>query len=158
MNIFILDIDPRKAAQYHCDKHVIKMILETAQLLCTAHWETGGEAPYKNTHKNHPCAKWTRESISNYKWLCRLGIELCGEYTHRYNKRHKTEDIIIWCTENIPNIPNVEQTNFVLAMPDYYKKEEAVDSYRSYYNGAKKHMYSWKNRKRPEWTEEKEKL
>ena len=59
MNIFILDKDPKTAAEYHCDKHVLKMILETAQMLCTAHWETGGQAPYRATHKNHPCTKWT---------------------------------------------------------------------------------------------------
>ena len=65
MNIFVLDNDPFKAAEYQCDKHVVKMVLETAQLLCSAH-ET---APYKRTHYNHPCAIWTRSSLSNYMWL-----------------------------------------------------------------------------------------
>lgn len=70
MNIFILDTNPKIAAQYHVDKHVVKMILETAQLLCSAHWLNGSEAPYKLTHKNHPCAIWTRECVENYNWLC----------------------------------------------------------------------------------------
>jgi len=63
MNIFFLDFDTEKCAKYHCDKHVVKMILETAQLLCGTHWVIGSEAPYKLSHKNHPCAIWTRESL-----------------------------------------------------------------------------------------------
>ena len=69
MNIFILDYDVKKCAEYHVDKHVVKMILETAQLLCGAHWTTGGEAPYKLSHKNHPSAIWTRQDLNNYMWL-----------------------------------------------------------------------------------------
>ena len=74
MNIFILDLDPQSCAEAHCDKHVVKMILETAQLLSSALWITGVEAPYRLTHKNHPCAIWTRESLDNYMWLCQLGL------------------------------------------------------------------------------------
>jgi hypothetical protein len=77
MNIFYLDKSPYTCARYHCDKHVVKMILETAQLLCGAHWATGGTAQYKPTHLNHPCAIWVRKSLSNYKWLCELGFNLC---------------------------------------------------------------------------------
>jgi hypothetical protein len=65
---------------------------------------TGGEAPYKKTHFNHPSNKWARESLSNYVWLCDLGMELCKEYTHRYGKRHKTQEHIEWCMLNLPNI------------------------------------------------------
>ncbi len=99
MNIFFLDWDVKKSAEYHCDKHVVKMILETAQLLCGAHHVTDQvptkyppstlQVPYKLSHKNHPCAIWTRESLSNYLYLCELGLELCKEYTYRYGKRHK---------------------------------------------------------------------
>ena len=80
MNIFYLDEDVKKCAEYHCDKHCIKMILETAQLLCGVHWATGGDAPYRLSHKNHPCAIWARESYSNYVWLTDLGFALCNEY------------------------------------------------------------------------------
>ena len=92
MNIFFLSLDPAEAARLHCDKHVVKMILESCQLLYCAHWMCGTIMPsnaYKKTHPNHPCAKWVRESQANYRWLCRLGLELCGEYTFRYGKHHK---------------------------------------------------------------------
>ena len=88
MNIFYLDHDLKKCAEYHVDRHCTKMIIEYAQLLSSAHWMSGGEAPYKLVHKNHPCSIWTRESIDNYRWLCELGIELSKEYTYRYGKFH----------------------------------------------------------------------
>ena len=121
MNIFILDKDPKTAAEYHCDKHVIKMILETAQMLCTAHWETGSQAPYRATHKNHPCTKWTRLNTSNYKWL-----------------------------KNIPNIPAGTLTEWPQAMPDTYKNKNVVEAYRQYYMGEKRNIVKWKNNI-PEW-------
>ena len=104
MNIFFLDYDTKKCAKYHCDKHVVKMILETAQLLCGAHWVTGSEAPYKLSHKNHPCSIWVRESLSNYLYLCDLGLELCKEYTYRYGRTHKSQQIIEWCLDKKLNI------------------------------------------------------
>ncbi len=69
MNIFALDTDPVTCAQYHCDKHVIKMILESVQMLSTTCSILGAEAPYKPTHANHPCTKWVRESWENFGWL-----------------------------------------------------------------------------------------
>lgn len=92
MNIFVLDRDVKKCAIYHNDKHVVKMILESAQLLCGVHHMTESninDIPYKLSHKNHPCSIWAREDISNYLWLCELGLELCKEYTYRYGRRHK---------------------------------------------------------------------
>lgn len=154
MNIFVLDINPKKCAKYHCDKHVIKMILETAQLLCSAHHMTGNKnVPYRLTHKNHPCSIWTRKSKANYKWLVKLGLELCAEYTHRYDKIHKTEKIIKWCAENIPNLPNDDMTEFAYAMPDIYKiSSDAVTNYREYYKQDKAAIATWKTQK-PEWYE-----
>jgi hypothetical protein len=102
MNIFVLDWDVKKCATYHNDKHVVKMILETAQLLCGVHWSIGSEAPYKLSHKNHPCSVWVRQDLNNYLWLCELGLELCKEYSYRYGKRHKTQEIIEWCICNKP--------------------------------------------------------
>ena len=101
MNIFYLDKNPKLCAQYHVDRHVVKMILETAQLLSTAHWLTGGEGPYRATHKNHPSAIWARSNKSNYNWLCKLGLELCEEYTYRYGKIHKTQQHLEWLSKNI---------------------------------------------------------
>lgn len=73
MNVFALDLSPKTAARYHCDAHVVKMILETTQMLSTAHWMRGTRGPYRPTHANHPCSVWVRESTANYKWLHELG-------------------------------------------------------------------------------------
>ena len=150
MNIFILDKDPKTAAKNHCDKHVVKMILVTAQMLCTAHWETGGQAPYRATHKNHPCTKWARENSTNYLWLCKLGMELCYEYTSRYGRRHKTQQHIEWLFKNIPNIPDGELTEWPQAMPDTYKNKNVVEAYRQYYKGDKAQIATWK-KNIPKW-------
>ena len=157
MNIFILDKDITRSAQYHVDKHVVKMPLETAQLLCTARHELGEDAdtiPYRKTHANHPCGVWARESSSNYIWLCQFGLELCKEYTHRYGKVHKCQAVIENCIENTPD-PNIftylELTEFPQAMDDEYKLNDPVLAYRNYYNGAKSHLHSWKNRQAPNW-------
>jgi hypothetical protein len=151
MNIFFLDFDVKKCAEYHCDKHVVKMILETAQLLCSAHHVTGGSAPYKLSHKNHPCSIWARKSLSNYLYLCELGLELSKEYTYRYGKRHKSQDVIEWCLINKPNIPDIGFTEPAMAMPDEYKVKSVVESYRNYYMGAKSGFAVWKNREKPFW-------
>jgi len=154
MNIFFLDFNTQKCAQYHCDKHVVKMILETAQLLCGAHHITNSQSygiPYKLSHKNHPCAIWVRESLSNYLYLCDLGLELCKEYTYRYGRRHKSQDVIEWCLTNKVNIKDIGFTTPPKAMPDEYKVESVVESYRNYYIGAKKDFCVWKNRDIPEW-------
>ena len=154
MNIFFLDWDVEKNAQYHCDKHVVKMILETAQLLCGVHHMTdqvNEQVPYKLSHKNHPCAIWARESLTNYLYLGELGLELSREYTHRYGKKHKSQEIIEWCLMNKPQIQDNGFTTPPKAMPDEYKTEDVIESYRKYYLGAKKTFLTWKERQVPEW-------
>lgn len=160
MNIFVLDFDVKKCAVYHCDKHVVKMILETAQLLCGVHHvaESQYEIPYKLSHKNHPCAIWSRESLSNYLYLCELGLALCEEYTYRYGKRHKSQDVIEWCLDNKPFIKDIGFTNPPKAMPDEYKVDNVVESYRNYYRGAKSGFAVWKNRETPDWYLQKKEL
>ena len=166
MNIFFLDYDVKKCAKYHVDKHVVKMILETAQLLCGVHHVTvhdtvhdtahdTAHVPYKLSHKNHPCSIWTRKSLSNYLYLCELGLELCKEYSYRYGKRHKSQDVIEWCLVNRPNIKDIGFTEPAKAMPDEYKVDSVVESYRNYYRGAKVSFAVWKNRENPFWFEEK---
>lgn len=152
MNIFVLDKNPADAAKYHCDKHVVKMILETAQLLASAHWMNGGVAEYKLTHKNHPCSKWVRECSENYNWLHSLGMELCREYTFRYGKTHKTERIMK-LLGNKPNLPVLgSMTEFPKAMSDELKLNDVVESYRNYYIKAKNNIAKWnKTRTKPEW-------
>ena len=128
------------------------MIVETAQLLCGAHWATGGKAPYLAMNVNHPCGIWTRANIENYKWLCELGLHLCMEYTHRYGKGHKTYDTIVWCCDNVPNIPEGKFFTPPLAMPDYCKVgKNAILSYRNYYKKEKSGFSTWKNRETPSW-------
>jgi hypothetical protein len=154
MNIFVLDLDTKKCAEYHNNSHCIKMILETAQLLCGVHHVTNStvDIPYKLSHKNHPCAIWVRECVENYVWLCDLGLSLCEEYSYRYGKRHKSQDVIEWCIINKPNLRiNGDITTFALAMPDDCKVNNVVDSYRKYYITHKKSLGIWKNRKEPDW-------
>ena len=102
MNIFYLNKSFRQTAKDHCDKHVVKMILETAQLLSTAHRVLDGDEYadrvnlYKATHKNHPSAVWVRSNKEAYDWTYMLLVQLCKEYTKRYNKEHKTARLIPW--------------------------------------------------------------
>jgi len=154
MNIFVLDLDIKKCAKYHVDRHCTKMIVEYAQLLCGVHHivESGYEIPYKLSHKNHPSAIWARECIENYIWLCDLGLELCKEYTFRYGKTHKSQAVIEWCLTHKPKLKvNDDLTPFALAMPDECKVDDAIQSYRNYYMTEKRRMANWKNREIPEW-------
>lgn len=144
MNIFILHRNPRKSAEFHCDKHVIKMILETAQLLYSAHWilkpNNLPENAYKLSHKNHPCAIWCRQSLYNYLWLASLGWWLCKEYQYRYgeHKIHRTESHIVWLLKNHPKtIPNIGITPFAQAIPDEYKNDDIIKAYQTYYIESK---------------------
>jgi hypothetical protein len=154
MNLFVLDYNPKLAVQYHNDKHIVKMILETAQLLSTAHRLLDGyvgDEIYKSTHKHHPCAVWVRKSSSNYLWAFELFIELLDEFQFRYKKIHLSSRLVEKLSNLPHNIPIGGLTKFALAMPDEFKKPDAVESYRAYYNGAKRHLFGWKNRQVPEW-------
>lgn len=147
------------AARYHMDKHVRKMIIETAQLLCTAHWELGSNAPYKSTHRNHPCALWARESVANYQWLCNLGLRLCDQFHIRWGKRHKTQDVLGWCLKNLPTFeyPDTGFTIPPLAMPEECQPgvvgsfSDVVQAYRAYYITHKSHLAEWTRVGEPYW-------
>lgn len=140
MNIFYLDKDPKIAASYFYDKHKVKMILESAQMLCTAHRHYGNEdVPYKKAHYNHPSTIWTRENTKHYNWLYNHMLALGEEYTRRYNKIHKT---IIKCSSVLKNAPKDMPTkDFVeppQCMPNQYKVEgNSVKAYWNYYIGDK---------------------
>lgn len=166
MNIFFLDTDVKRCAEYHCDKHVVKMVLETAQLLCSAHHvidqvtnkyrPSNDQVPYKLAHKNHPCSIWVRESLTNYLYLCELGLALCEEYTYRYGKRHKSQEVIEWCLTNKIKIKDKGFTEPPRAMPEKYKVKDVVQSYRNYYISEKLVFSKWKGRDKPEWINEYE--
>lgn len=165
MNIFVTDPDPVQAAKNLCDKHISKMIVESAQLLSSAHLVLNGghSGPiYKLTHRNHPCAKWVRESDGNYRWLHEHAEAMCGEFTHRYNKKHKTESVVsrLGCPpENIPNFGKSIMTPFVHA---YYGKDpighfmcyvpgDPIQSYRNFYKLDKTRFAKWKHSQPPSW-------
>lgn len=158
MNIFYLSNEPTECAKFHVDKHVVKMILETAQLLSNAHHMLDGDQVikpiYKLTHKNHPSAVWVRASESHYKWLWSLLVALCNEYTHRYGKIHKVQrEGLLNILESPPkNIPTVSWLSAPPpAMPDEYKVSDPIQSYRNYYKGAKAAFARWTKRPAPEW-------
>lgn len=151
MNIFYLSSDPIQSAQMQCDKHVVKMILETAQLLCSPFPK--GEAPYKRSHYNHPSSIWTRESLENYEWLILHGLALCEEYTFRYGKEHKSQAVILWCKKNRKKLrlPKIGLTPMKQVMPVQYQGKNPVKAYRSYYLAEKQKIAKWTKRKQPKW-------
>ena len=157
MNIFYLDRDPKIAAQMHCDKHVVKMILESAQMLSTAHRVIDGDdyanerGLYKMAHKNHPSTIWVRSSDEHYNWMYSLMLSQMEEYTYRYDKHHATERLI----EPLRLLPtSIENNGFVdppMCMPEYCKKDDVVSSYQNYYIEEKSDFATWKRRAMPEW-------
>jgi len=180
VNIFVLDNDPDTAARMMCDKHVVKMIVESGQMLSTVwrvldgeeytelsannrrikRWklpyELFEEMLYKASFVGHPCTQWAMENQKNYYWLAEHGYSLCKEYTRRYKKTHKAEDMISYMRYRKPaNIKEADSmTPFAQAMPDEYKNEDAVKAYRAYYLGEKTGFAEWKNAETPSWYEE----
>lgn len=112
MNIFVSNPCPIKSAQALDNRRVIKMILESTQLLSTAINFYGGKAPYKSTHINHPCSIWTRTSKANAHWLLDHLKALCNEYTSRYNKVHKCVEYINTLEDMVNIIPDGSLTEF----------------------------------------------
>ena len=179
MNIFYLHNDTKKCAELHNDKHVVKMILEYAQLLSTAHrfidgvpsidrgTRTGRQRTsyilsdsrdavlYRATHINHPSAIWVRHSYENYEWLYKLFIAVLDEYTYRYGRIHATARLIDALSTPPTHIPKgVGFTEPTPAMPEEYRiKNNSIQSYINYYVGAKKHLANWKKRTIPSWYE-----
>lgn len=186
MNIFVLSEDPINAARMQCDKHVVKMLLESAQMLSTAHRMLDGYTEkglsksgkrtvnkwihpnsnldavlYKAVHFNHPCTVWTMESKANYDWHYRHFIALCDEYTYRYKNTHMSDDKLRDVLKDAPkNIPGGPMTQFKLAMgsnPECMFPTDPVKSYRMFYQ-TKQDRFSmtWTGRNKPEWFELKE--
>ncbi len=121
MNIFVLDQDIEKCAQYHCDQHVVKMILESVQMLCTALNKKGFETAYRSTHRNHPCVLWVEKSYANYLWLKNLVIALNAEYRFRYEKEADHKSIAVLDGIECYRFEDQGVTEFAQAMPEQYK-------------------------------------
>ena len=151
MNIFYLDKDPVVAAQMSCDKHVVKMILESAQMLCTVLWTNGQNAPYKPVHAKHPCTLWAGASLENWLWLKELSIYLNEEFCWRYDRAvsHKSVEII-----NELSLPIIESKGLQQhpqCMPNEYRViDDPITAYRNYYVGEK-HFAKWTKREVPDW-------
>jgi hypothetical protein len=152
MNIFILDTDVLKCAQYHCDQHVIKMILECAQMLCTTLNKRGMQTPYRSTHVNHPCVLWLDESYDNFLWLRELALALNREYRYRYGRERDHASIRVIREIEPLRHPARGLTPFAQAMPDLYKVPgDAVRAYRRFYSGEKLGFATWTRRPVPGW-------
>jgi hypothetical protein len=175
MNIFYIDKDPMQAAEWMVDKHVVKMILESAQLLSTAHRVLDGEqyigkvngrkhtswilpdarenVLYSATHINHPSAVWCRQSIQNYDWLVDHFFALMREYTYRYEKTHKCYGELSYMLQSPPkNLKNWDWTPMPSCMAEeYIISDDPLTNYRNYYRIGKASMHKWKNRQPPEW-------
>lgn len=169
MNIFVLDLDPKKCAQYHGDIHVGKMAMEASQLLSNAHTFYGSKRKglCLPTHTKHPCSIWAHQTRANYLWLLDLYCELHNEFMHRFKKAHANYLNRYEAISSPPTLLNgTELTPFALAMPDEFKivaasaatrptehvaLDDAVVSYRNYYTQRKQAMHKWTNREKPEW-------
>ena len=173
MNIFVLHELPYQAATMQCDKHVVKMVLESAQMLCTAHRVQTPEVEYpfqyRKTHFNHPCNKWIRESAANYQWLYDHFMGLCNEYRMRYNKIHLCYKKFVQDTDWLAQAPDVKYeheglTPFAIAVGDENRAKlkqlgitDPVESYRWYYLNDKYFnidMRYEKGRAMPDWLEQ----
>jgi len=164
MNLFILSLCQKEIAQWMFDKHIVKIILEAVQLLCTAKRLIDPDDPineelYKIAHKNHPVTIWVRQSYQNFIWTLKLVNEMHKEWRYRFehNKKcHKSFLVAIKILKNMPSPNKFEHkglTPFALAMPNKYKIiNNPVESYRNYYmSDEKKHLLKWSKREQPEW-------
>lgn len=145
MNIFYLHDNPIIAASYHCDKHVGKMLIETCQMLATAHHQhgNGDKVSYKQTHVNHPSNKWVRESPLHYRYAVALAHALGREFFKRYGKHHKSYDVLLNELYKAP--PAMQSMPFKwrtppLAMPEEFHGDNAVQAYRRFYVSKRERM------------------
>lgn len=152
MNIFLLDKNLRICAQEHADKHVVKMILEYAQILCTVLHLNDIPAPYKPTHTKHPCIIWCNKSRENWLMLHKLCELLNKEYRFRYSKEYDHKSWTTVKNLSVPeSLPSIGITKLAQAMPEEYKNKNTVTAYRNYYLGEKRHLAKWTNRDTPKW-------
>lgn len=156
MNVFFLSREPFECARFHHDKHVVKMVLETTQILCTVNHRHGNTSvPYQPTHESHPSVLWAGDNVEHYYWLVKLGLALSGEYTYRFNRVHACEKIIRGvCLAPRKLKKNGRWQDPPLCMPDEFKIGDAVTSYRAYYLGRKVEQSKWTRRPVPQFVKE----
>ena len=157
MNIFFLDKTPEKSAEYLCDKHVPKMLLESAQMLSTAlHSHTMGISTgiYKEAYPNHPMTKWVGFNRDNFNWALENAMWIDEEYKTRFKKQHKSGKVIQCIIDNdyYKDIPDGFFSEPPQCMQDEYRDKDYVTAYRKYYNTDKKYFAKWeKGRQQPDW-------
>lgn len=158
MNVFWLDEDPRTAARYHCDQHVNKMLLEAAQLCCTALREHGCEADYlyRATHRDHPLARWAGESRANWTRLLEFARALDAEFRERYghDESHASRRMLDRAAADglADALPDRQATDPPQCMPERYRRPgDLVGAYRAYYAGEKREMARWDRAPEPDW-------
>ena len=157
LNIFLLDHDIERCAQYHCDQHVVKMILESVQILCTALHKKGHDTPYKPTHGKHPCVLWVEQSFDNFLWLKELTLSLNDEYRYRFAKPVNHRSIEVLHSISAHRYARRGLTPFAQAMPAEYKVPgDPVAAYRRFYLAEKRHFARWTRREKPAWFMEAE--
>ncbi|EGG14627.1 hypothetical protein DFA_10885 [Cavenderia fasciculata] len=169
MNIFILDINQKKNIKYHCDKHVVKLILEAVQMLyCCWHVTQEGDEEWKRnapegylkvTHKNHRINRWVRTNYASYDFTVSYAKELLSEYEYRYEKKHSYIRHVDWLSTNKPD--KLDKANNLtlmpVAMPDQYKVDpiqtwdDIVASYRAYYIAEKLRFCTYRKGDWPSW-------
>lgn len=149
MNVFAVDRDPARAAHALCDRHVVKMTLESAQILCTAaRTRLGQEAPYRATHVSHPCVAWVAARRANWTWLVRHGLALADEYERRFGRVHASRAVIERMARLGPPAGRRRQP-FAQVMPRRYRGRDAVLAYRRYYLAEKARFATWREPARP---------
>jgi len=154
VNLFILDRDPVIAARWQCDRHVVKMTLEAAQILCSAAHLLGQRAPYRPTHLQHPCVRWTAATRGNWRWVVEHGLALAAEYERRYGRAHKSSAVLRWAQRSGagPPLDGGRRQRFAMAMPEKYQGSDPVASYRAYYLAEKARFATWRSpARRPPW-------
>ena len=151
MNVFVLSLDPREAARMMCNKHVVKMVIETAQVLCTVASQRGIIAPYRPTHVHHPCVRWAAASHDNLVWLQEHFLGLCDEYTFRYDRIHATQVRMSAAWDRlVVDGDSTRATGFAQAMPDEWRiPGDPVTAYRCYYIAEKSRFARWRPRAQP---------
>lgn len=156
MNIFVLDEDPVVAAHMACNAHVVKIAIETYQMLHIPFHLQGLRAMTKGpSHKNHPVSVWLRESRENFEWSCEYGIALCEEYWVRYGKdkgrQHACRDKVLFAYKQRKRLAFDSRglTPFAQAMPEECRRDSAVEAYKVYYETCKRHLFSWSKEEPP---------
>ncbi len=159
MNIFAVHEDPKIAAQSLCDKHVCKMIVESAQILSTVCKLLGkhDQFMYRPTHAHHPCVLWVKSSVHNFAWLLEHAIAMSNEYTKRYGRIHKTQEKLNYFQNKFNEIWNGIEGNqqlhtpFSQCMPEIYRCNNQIEAYRKFYKIEKSLFAKWKNSEKPNW-------